>query len=247
MDELNLPVHEAARLIAKALRPRHSTPRDPDYARLLNRYRADPEFRVLAESIAAGLELVVLEAGETALWLAPADQSSLFAATLTEVRERIGDLDKGLLALMQVAVAAAFFPTGRLLSASADEPGSATLDHILSVLLELCEQLKQQHGEDTELADAGLREAWRAVLSKPLRQPESSRAALSSLEGIARTVLARLEDYGLVKKEQGGEAVFWLPTPRYRAQLRELAGNTIFRKCVLALHDGSAPPEPTRA
>ena len=88
------------------------------------------------------------------------------------------------------------------------------------------------------MADAGLREAWRAVLAKPLRQPDSKVATPSSLEGMVKLVLKRLEDYGLLKKESGDEQDFWLPTPRYRAQLRELAANAIFQKCVLALGKG---------
>lgn len=238
MESINITALEASRLLAKALRPRLTTPRDADYARLLNRWRADPEFRVMVETIADGLELTVLEAGETALWVAPVDETSLFAATLGDVREKLGEVDKGLIALLQVAIAATFFPTGRMLSEAADEPPSASLEHLLNVLLELCGQLRDQHADDAELADAGLRETWRAVLAKPLRQPDSTRAALSSLEGMVKTVLSRLEDYGLLKKERGGEQDFWLPTPRYRAQLRELAANAIFRKCVLALGKG---------
>jgi hypothetical protein len=239
MESLNIDALEAARLIAKALRIRHSTLRDADYARLLNRWQADPAFRSLVEVIAEGLELTVLEAGRTALWVAPSDADSLFAASLSEVREKLGEVDRGLLALLQVSIAATFFPSGRMLSSAADEPPSATLEHLLNVLLELCEQLRRRHADDVELADAGLREAWRAVLAKPLRQPESSRAALSSLEGMVRTVLARLEDYGLLKKETGADHDYWLPTPRYRAQLHELAANTVFQKCVLALEGGS--------
>lgn len=235
---MNIEALEASRLLAKALRPRHTTPRDADYARLLNRWRADPDFRAMVETIAEGLELKVIEAGETALWVAPVDEASLFAASLTEVREKISEVDKGLLALLQVAIAATFFPTGRMLSAAADEPPSASLEHLLNVLLELCERLRTEHADDMELANAGLRETWRAVLAKPLRQPDSKVAALSSLEGMVKMVLKRLEDYGLLKKEGGGEQDFWLPTPRYRAQLRELAANAIFQKCVLALEKG---------
>jgi len=235
---MNLETLEASRLIAKALRPRLTTLRDADYARLLNRWRANPDFRAMVETVAEGLELQVLDAGETALWVAPVDETSLFAASLTEVRDKLGEVDKGLLALLQVAIAATFFPTGRLLSAAADEPPTASLEHLLNVLLELCERLSGEHSDDVELADAGLREAWRAVLAKPLRQPDSKVATLSSLEGMVKLVLKRLEDYGLLKRESGGEQDFWLPTPRYRAQLRELSANAIYSKCVRALGRG---------
>jgi len=247
MDSLNIDAQAAATLLAKALRPRLGSLRDAEYARLLNRWRADPAFRLLVESVAAGLELIVLEAGESALWVAPRDEDSLFAASLTEVREKLGDIDKGLIALLQVAIAASFFPTGRSLAATSGEPASATIEQICNLLLELCEQLKARHADDAELADAGLREAWRAVLAKPLRQPESSRAALSSLEGMVRTVLSRLEDYSLLKQESGSDGAFWLPTPRYRAQLRELASNSIFAKCVLVLAPDVPKPEAPRA
>ncbi|MFF1631026.1 hypothetical protein ACFVXV_37635, partial [Streptomyces sp. NPDC058272] len=52
---------DAARLVAFGLQPKLQPARDQEYAELLRRYREDPPFARLADAVAAGLGLVVLE------------------------------------------------------------------------------------------------------------------------------------------------------------------------------------------
>ncbi|MYT25709.1 hypothetical protein GTW69_36500, partial [Streptomyces sp. SID7760] len=52
---------DAARLVAFGLQPKLLPARDAEYAELLRRYREEPAFGRLADAVATGLGLVVLE------------------------------------------------------------------------------------------------------------------------------------------------------------------------------------------
>lgn len=59
---------DAARLVAFGLQPKLQPARDQEYAELLRRYREDSPFARLADAVAAGLGLVVLEVSPARAW-----------------------------------------------------------------------------------------------------------------------------------------------------------------------------------
>lgn len=59
---------DAARLVSFGLQPKLLPARDAEYTELLRRYREDPAFARVADAIATGFGLVVLEVSPAPAW-----------------------------------------------------------------------------------------------------------------------------------------------------------------------------------
>lgn len=231
-------LHRAARLVMKGLNPRLRPSGDMEYRDLLNTYLADMEFRDFVHTIACALETRVLDVSPAGIVLAP-QPGSRFAATISDYRSRLGDVDRGLVALVLVAVAATFFPTAASLEII-DRPGEASVNvsRIRDNLIGLCQRLEQAFNANPKSVPEQLRECWRSVLERPVVRPpmdkdvgKPRRAALSELDGLIRIVLNNLEDQGMVFKEQTRDEDEYFSARRYKVHLRELAANEVFDFC----------------
>ena len=236
MDDLTRlsEAQKAVLLLNKGLSPRASALRgDSEYRQLLAHWRAEPEFRNLVRELAPMLGLRVIDTLEHAIVLAPAGPDSVFAATLTDLRRDLGEMPRGALALIHVAIAATFFSTGTW-----DDHAevSATPVRIAALLREHCRRLEDEVSDDPELEEAGLVEAWRELSRLPETRPDGNpRAALSSLVGMVKLVLNQLQEHGMVHVLETAEGETYVPTPRYRLQVRELAAHELFERCAAVL------------
>ncbi len=229
---------KAVLLLGKGLSPRASALRDNDYRLLLAYWRADPEFRKLVRELAPMLGLRVIDVLEQAIILAPTGPDSVFAATFTDLRRDLGDISRGALALIHVSIAATFFPTAAILEDSLEDHAelSATPSRIAALLSEHCQRLEDTSSDDPDLQEAGMLEAWRELMRMPETRPDGSqRAALGSLVGMVKLVLNQLHDHGMVQTLETAEGETYMPTPRYRLQVRELAAHELFDRCVAVL------------
>ncbi|MFD8960801.1 hypothetical protein ACFV0W_28645, partial [Streptomyces anulatus] len=75
------PAHaaDAARLVSFGLQPKLLPARDAEYADLLRRYREESAFARLADAVATGLGLIVLEVSPRAGMAVTAGEDSVFA------------------------------------------------------------------------------------------------------------------------------------------------------------------------
>jgi len=140
----------AARLLYKGLHPRLHPQQDREYSELVRTWLADHRLRQTLEGVATGLELVVVDVSEQGLVLAPRTPESRFAMSLTDYRQSLaGDtqrLSRGALALVQIGIAATFFPTAdRLDDLEGYEGESIRLQDIREVVIALCQRLAQAH------------------------------------------------------------------------------------------------------
>lgn len=230
---------KAVLLLYKGLSPRASAIRgDTDYQQLLTHWRADPDFQMLVRDLAPMLELRVVDVLEHAIVLAPLNTDSVFAATISDLRPNLGEMSRGALALIHIAIAATFFPTATALTGTELDTGevSASPAQIAALLRDHCERLEAHASNDPEFEEAGLIEAWRELARMPETQPEGSqRAGMSSLAGMVKIVLNQLFQHGMVQSFDTGEGEAYMPTPRYRLQARELAANELFERCAAHL------------
>lgn len=230
---------KAVLLLNKGLSPRATALRgDPDYRQLLALWRADPEFRELVHDLAPMLDIRVIDALDHAIILAPLGPDSVFAAKLTDLRPGLGEVSRGVLALVHIAIAATFFPTAAVLSGAEDDNAemSASPVQVAALLREHCQRLEEQASDDPVLEEAGLVEAWRELARMPDTRPDGSqRAAMSSLAGMVKLVLNQLYEYGMVQTLDTADGETYMPTPRYRLQARELAANELFERCSAVL------------
>lgn len=237
---------KAARLIYKGLAPRGRPSADEDYKELLRRYQASDEFRQSVHSVAEGLELRVLDVSQYGIVLSPAE-GGLFAMSAADFRAQVNDKDRGVIALIQVAIAATFFPTAESLNDLDRRPPPATLRQIRDRLIGLCRELERRYqAAPTPIMD-GLLEGWRAILQKPVLQERAerdgskgrSRAALSNLDGTIQIVAQRMCEHGCLSEERTSDVPLYIALHRYRIQLRDLASNALFALCQEMTHESA--------
>ncbi|GAH76437.1 unnamed protein product, partial [marine sediment metagenome] len=105
-------VADAARLVGFGLQPKLVPARDVEYAELVRRHRDDPAFARLADAVAAGLGLVVLEVSPRAGMAVAAGEDSVFAVRMGDYARRAASDsgDRFLHGLAHLAAAALAFP-----------------------------------------------------------------------------------------------------------------------------------------
>ncbi|MET8506691.1 hypothetical protein ACF065_11005 [Streptomyces sp. NPDC015232] len=249
---------DAARLVSFGLQPKLLPARDHEYAELLRRYREDPGFARLADAVATGLGLVVLEVSPRAGMAVTAGEDSVFAVRMGDYARRAStdSADRFLHGLAHLAVAAMAFPRPEDL---ADDGyiGRLTVNGVDAFVRQACRRLEEraeQDGENTDPAtDApGLEAAWRIYARRSATgATKDARRLAGSTTGIVGKAVAFLTDSGFLQRtgdESGGS---YRTTARYQLQVRDMAGSAALAELldlgVVPVSDGSAtllpPPE----
>ncbi|GAA3887404.1 hypothetical protein [Streptomyces sedi] len=221
---------DAARLVSFGLQPKLPPARDADYAALLRRYQEEPPFARVADAVAGGLGLVVLEVSPRAGMAVAAAEDSVFAVRMGEYARRATaeTTDRFLHGLAHLAVAALAFPRPADL-ADDDYLGRITVNGVESFVRHACERLAEraaERGENTDPAseEPGLEAAWRVYVRRSATgATKDARRLAGSTTGIVGKAVAFLADSGFLHRvgdEQGGT---YRTTPRYQLQVRELA------------------------
>ncbi|TXJ71799.1 hypothetical protein E2C11_34005 [Streptomyces lavendulae] len=242
---------DAARLVACGLQPKLQPARDQDYTELLRRYREDPAFARLADAVAAGLGLVVLEVSPRAGMAVTAAEDSVFAVRMGDYARRTtaDSGDRFLHGLAHLAVAALAFPRPEDL---ADDGyiGRVTVNGVDAFVRQACRRLEEraeEQGENTDPAtDApGLEAAWRIWARRSATgATKDARRPASSTTGIVAKALVFLTDSGFLQRtgDEGGGT--YRTTARYQLQVRDMAGTAALAELielgVIPVTDGTA-------
>ncbi|CAM5255948.1 hypothetical protein SFUMM280S_06208 [Streptomyces fumanus] len=221
---------DAARLVAFGLQPKLLPARDQEYADLLRRYREDPPFARLADAVAAGLGLVVLEVSPRAGMAVTAAEDSVFAVRMGDYARRAAadSGDRFLHGLAHLAVAAMAFPRPEDL---ADDGyiGRVTVNGVDSFVRQACHRLEEraaEQGENTDpVSDApGLEAAWRIWARRSAAgATKDARRLPGSTTGIVGKAVAFLTDSGFLQRTGDEHGGTYRTTARYQLQVRNLA------------------------
>lgn len=248
---------DAARLVSFGLHPKLLPARDAEYAELLRRYREDPPFARLADAVAAGLGLVVLEVSPRAGMAVTAAEDSVFAVRMGDYARRAtaDSADRFLHGLAHLAVAAMAFPRPQDL---ADDGyiGRITVNGVDAFVRQACRRLEEraeQQGENTDPAtDApGLEAAWRVYARRSATgATKDARRLAGSTTGIIAKAVAFLVDSGFLQRTGDDGGGTYRTTARYQLQVRDTAGSAAMAEMlelgIVPVADGSAtllPPE----
>lgn len=236
----------AAKLIYKGLNTKANPHQDREYRDLVRTWQAEPRFRSIVAAIADGLALAVLDVSDKGIVIAPRDAESRFAMGVTEYRrslERDGkDVERATLAMLQLGVATAFFPTAAKLDDIEDTPETLRLSDIRDVILNLCHKLAHAHQEDAQALPPLLRGVWERLLAMPVHQPDAQRASLSSLDGALQIVIHQLSEQGLVRVMQGTQGDIYFASNRYRLMVARHASEELFALCQHLIRDEEEAP-----
>ncbi|WP_053641153.1 MULTISPECIES: hypothetical protein [unclassified Streptomyces] len=242
---------DAARLVSFGLQPKLLPARDAEYADLLRRYREDPAFARLADAVATGLGLVVLEVSPRAGMAVTAGEDSVFAVRMGDYARRAStdSADRFLHGLAHLAVAAMAFPRPEDLADDA-YIGRFTVNGVDAFVRQAClrlEQRAEEEGENTDPAsDApGLEAAWRTYARRSATgATKDARRLAGSTTGIVGKAAAFLTDSGFLQRtgDEGGGS--YRTTARYQLQVRDMAGSAAMSELlelgVVPVSDGSA-------
>ncbi|MEU6625947.1 hypothetical protein ABZ926_35005 [Streptomyces litmocidini] len=249
---------DAARLVSFGLQPKLLPARDAEYTELLRRYREDPAFARLADAVATGLGLVVLEVSPRAGMAVTAGEDSVFAVRMGDYARRANtdSADRFLHGLAHLAIAAMAFPRPEDLADDA-YIGRLTVNGVDAFVRQAClrlEQRAEEQGENTDPAsDApGLEAAWRTYARRSATgATKDARRLAGSTTGIVGKAAAFLTDSGFLQRtgDEGGGS--YRTTARYQLQVRDMAGSAAMAELldlgVVPVSDGSAtllpPPE----
>ena len=223
---------DAARLVAFGLQPKLQPARDLEYAELLRRYREDSAFARLADAVAAGLGLVVLEVSPRAGMAVTAAEDSVFAVRMGDYARRTSadGSDRFLHGLAHLAVAAMAFPRPEDL---ADDGyiGRVTVNGVEAFVRQACRRLEERaeaQGENTDpVTDApGLEAAWRIWIRRSATgATKDARRPAGSTTGIVGKAVVFLTDSGFLQRTGDDNGGTYRTTARYQLQVRDMAGN----------------------
>ncbi|MFF3819017.1 hypothetical protein ACFYYD_20820 [Streptomyces bluensis] len=242
---------DAARLVAFGLQPKLQPARDQQYGELLRRYREDPPFARLADAVAAGLGLVVLEVSPRAGMAVTAAEDSVFAVRMGDYARRTSaDAgDRFLHGLAHLAVATLAFPRPEDL---ADDGyiGRVSVNGVDAFVRQACRRLEERaeaQGENTDPAtDApGLEAAWRIwVRRSATGATKDARRLAGSTTGIIAKAVAFLTDSGFLQRTGDDNGGTYRTTARYQLQVRDMAGSAAMAELlelgVVPVTDGTA-------
>ncbi|MEW2048531.1 hypothetical protein [Streptomyces sp. NPDC005476] len=250
---------DAARLVAFGLQPKLQPARDQEYAELLRRYREDPAFARLADAVATGLGLIVLEVSPRAGMAVTAAEDSVFAVRMGDYARRTSadGGDRFLHGLAHLSVAAMAYPRPEDL---ADDGyiGRVSVNGVDAFVRQACRRLEeraQEQGENTDPAtDApGLEAAWRIWARRSSTgATKDARRLAGSTTGIVGKAVAFLTDSGFLQRTGDDGGGTYRTTARYQLQVRDMAGAAAMAELlelgVVPVTDGTPtllPPEDT--
>ncbi|MFC9282186.1 hypothetical protein [Streptomyces collinus] len=222
---------DAARLVAFGLQPKLQPARDQEYTELLRRYRDDPAFARLADAVAAGLGLVVLEVSPRAGMAVTAAEDSVFAVRMGDYARRTtaDSGDRFLHGLAHLALAALAFPRPEDL---ADDSyiGRVTVNGVDAFVRQACRRLEERaeaQGENTDPATEapGLEAAWRIWARRSATgATKDARRPAASTTGMVAKAAAFLTDSGFLQRTGDEHGGTYRTTARYQLQVRDMAG-----------------------
>lgn len=249
---------DAARLVSFGLQPKLLPARDAEYAELLRRYRDDPAFARLADAVATGLGLVVLEVSPRAGMAVTAGEDSVFAVRMGDYARRASadSADRFLHGLAHLAIAALAFPRPEDL-ADDGYVGRVTVNGVDAFVRHACRRLEERaekEGENTDPAsDApGLEAAWRVYARRSATgATKDARRLAGSTTGVIGKAVTFLTDSGFLQRTGDEAGGTYRTTARYQLQVRDMAGGAAMAELlalgVVPVTDGSAtllpPPD----
>jgi hypothetical protein len=242
---------DAARLVSFGLQPKLLPARDAEYGDLVRRHREDPAFGRLADAVAAGLGLIVLEVSPRAGFAVAAAEDSVFAVRMGDYSRRAASdsTDRFLHGLAHLAVAALAFPRPADL-ADDGYVGRVTVNGVDAFVRQVCRRLEERAGERGENTDPatdapGLESAWRVYARRSATgATKDARRLAGSTTGIIARAVSFLADTGFLQRtgDEGGGT--YRTTARYQLQVRDLAGSAALSELadlgVVPVTDGSA-------
>ena len=198
-------------LVAWALRPAQRPGRNPEYQRVLSRYRTELEFKTAANAVLHGLGARVLSDGDFGLIVGVTPESPL-AFRISDMPNTGKAENKILAGLILTGLVAYAYP-------SAQELEDDRVRHILARdldiwLRELCERLRSHDSAGEIIPEEGLDAAWRIYLNMPAVHYADLGRSVGKLSSKCtrywvQSILTWLTAQGMTRPDASTEGACW--------------------------------------
>jgi hypothetical protein len=217
-------------LLSYALQPTQRPGRNPEYRRVLARYRTEVDFRTALDAVLVGLDAKVLSDSELGFVLG-IEAKSPFAFRYTDMSRTETREGRLLAGLTLVGIAAWAYPT----------PADLEDDRIRRVpdvdfeswLRATCGRLRNTDAAGEVIPDQGLDAAWRIYVNLPSTRVGDRGAGAGRLSPKCtlywvRNVLGWLTEQGMARADTTGSENTWTLTERFRAHVKDMAGGRAY-------------------
>jgi hypothetical protein len=217
-------------LVAWALRPAQRPGRNPDYQRVLDRYRTELAFKTATIAVLHGMGAEVLSAGDFGLILGVTPESPL-AFRLSGMPHTGRTANKVLAGLILTGLVAYAFPSTAELED--DRVRRVTAHDFDTWLRDLSERLRSHDAAGEIIPEDGLDAAWRIYLGMPsVVYGEQGRASGKLTSRCTRywihSVLTWLSGQGMARPDTSADSA-WSLTERFRVHAKEVALEEAYR------------------
>jgi hypothetical protein len=211
-------------LLAWALRPTQRPGRNPEYQRVLTRYRTEHEFKSAANAVLYGLGAEPLSAGDFGMILGITPESPL-AFRVSDMPSVSKPEHRLLAGLILTGLVAFAYPSAQELAE--DQVRHVPVGEFDTWLRDLCGQLQDHDAAGEAIPEEGLDAAWRIYLDmSPVYYAEqgrnSGRLSSKCTQFWVQAILTWLTGQGMARQESGAEET-WTLTERFRIHAKEIA------------------------
>ena len=244
-------VAAAARMVALAMTRGKSPARSGEYARLVRRFDAEPDFAQLVRKVAQGFDLTAQEAHPQAGLILATTPETDFAVSVADLVPQTEH--RPLYLLAHLAIASRAFPRPEDMD---DDEHVARIsvhkvDEDVRAYAAVLERRAAAAGEDTNppAGSPGLEGLWRTYLRRnPTGRTDKDRTPLSATYALVKKAFTHLEQRGFVRgtSEEGGGT--YATNVQYRLHIRDQAAQDMLQElaalgvAALAQHDATPPP-----
>lgn len=225
-EELASMSQDAGELLRYAMDPQETPYQNKRYSALLNQLYTSPNFKLIFENIALGLEIQILAYSPHGVFLAGRERSP-FAFRMEDYRASMKAEERVVHGVFLLAIAAYCFPNIEVLDQD-DEilRPRMSVDQVVTFVHDMCKVCKTNNPVDPEHGGAEIQLAWQIISGLPESAlTAGGKLSLQSLAGIARYALDFLVENGLMRFISDDNRGTYQPSPSYRIQVRQLAGN----------------------
>jgi hypothetical protein len=225
--------YQAGRLIQWGLQPHARPAHDDEYRRLLSRFQRERAFEELVLETSRGLGMVILNADDHGLMLAPIE-GSVFGTRPSEFRPGARGDTRLLDGLVQLAIATTIFPRRETLEEdNTHVRRETTVDDVEQTMRSLCarlaEEAKNKPDPTSSEEEESLIAAWRVYdRTMSVRDTGDTRAGMNSTRRIVENHLDKLVEADCFHKDDKAEPAQYQPTLRYHILVKELAATRAF-------------------
>ena len=215
-------ISSASRLAGFALNTKAMPGADEDYARLLQRYRLEDQFREAVDSLCVGLGLSVISATDQGLILSPEVGSVFSIGTITDFEPGLNPEQRVVTGLVHLCIASVAYPKSNDLDRSL--VARVKVSQIERVLRETAALVAERQAEDGDAEENDVLVAFGILDRMRPRNPSSTKRSKKTTLGIIEAALDRLVDHGCARRQRATDAdPEYQLLDRYRIQVQEMA------------------------